>query len=393
MTEKLFVKDVYLKETEMLLTDKKLENGKLKLAFDKTVFYPEGGGQLCDTGFIGEYEVSDVKEEKGTAIIWHTVEKANENDFEIGKSYLGKLNWQERFSHMQMHAGEHIVSGVFLKLYNGANNGFYMGKDHVRIDIDLPTVTDEMLSNVEKVSNEVIWSDLPINTYFFKTLEEAKTLPLRKDIKAGENISVVVIGPKENMVDCCACCGTHPITTGQIGLVKIIKTEKYKGMTRLYIKIGQEALKDYTNRQKITDALSVKYSCEVSDIEKAIFTSDQKAIEINKKYSALKNSLLLEEEKKLNENISEKVYYYDYFSTDDLQLLANKLMGKLPDLVVFVSLLENSAVLAGNGTISCGELVKQYAPSCNGRGGGKPNLARAIFTNKTDLDSFIEKIK
>ena len=103
------------------------------MACESTIFFPEGGGQLCDLGTLNGVAVTDVKEDKETGTVWHTV--ADASGFDPGKTVRAVLDWQRRFDHMQMHCGEHILSGRFHELFGVENHGFHMGEDYMTIDM------------------------------------------------------------------------------------------------------------------------------------------------------------------------------------------------------------------------------------------------------------------
>ena len=406
MTEKLYVKDVYLKEAELTLSEVKEEKGKLKAAFSSSLFFPEGGGQLCDTGEIAGYTVTDVKEDKESGTIWHTLEpKAGAEVLEPGKSYTARLDWKKRFEHMQMHCGEHILSGAFYKLYGAVNKGFHMGAEYTTIDIDLPEdspykeISPEMAAAAERLANEAVWADLPVQTIFFDTADEARKLPVRKAIKFEEDISVVVVGDLNDPADCCACCGTHPKSSGQIGIIKITHTEKYKGMYRCYVKCGFSAYEDYCEKQLIADTLGLKYSCDPKDLEKTLAAAETKTEEIYKKYSSLKGYYLRKTEEEFREKLktpkekSIRIECFEQFPADDLQTMLRKMEDVITEPVALVSPREHTAVLASSGAPDCGKIVKECAPIYHGKGGGKPNIARAIFEKAEDLELFLDLVE
>ncbi len=395
-TNRLYQNNVYLKECSQTLTG--LEEGEiLKASFDSTIFFPTGGGQLCDSGVIAGHRVVDVKEDKETGIIYHFLEKEGES-LEVGKSYAASLDWDRRFSHMQMHCGEHLLSGAFLKLFGAHNKGFHMGDDYVTIDIDWDgkEMSADMIAEAEALANSWIYQDIPVETRWFGTAKEAMSLPCRKEIKAGENISVVLIGSENDPADCCACCGTHPQTTGQIGIIKIVHREKYKAMNRFYVKCGAQALDDYSNKQEILGTISKKYSCDINDLEKTLEAAEAREKEIYKKYSGLKGYYAAIEEDQLKEKLllpkdkSIRVYSYEQFDLNDLQNMARKLEGDIKDVTVLVSARENSCIIASDGKTDCGKLVKDNAPIYGGKGGGKPKLARAIFDSKEKLELYLD---
>lgn len=409
-TEKLYQKDVYLKEAELAVTAIENCKGKVRIAFESTIFFPEGGGQPCDRGFAGGVEILDVKEDKDTGIVWHlTALDAEEGrdpslgigPFEVGKTVSAKLDWERRFDHMQMHCGEHVLSGVFHSLFGVENHGFHMGEDYMTIDMaaeDGSAVTEDMVCRAELECNRVIWENLPVTTRWFESREEANSQPVRKAIKFDEEISVVFIGDPAAPADCCACCGTHPSTTGQIGIVTVIKAESYKGMTRITLKAGRHAYLELTRRSKIASNLGQKYSCDVNLIEERIAAAEAKNNEIRRELGELKTALLKQEEEKLRAAFMEgeshfRVFRYAMESADDLQTLARKAEDGITQAAALYSEKDTSVVLVSPGNPPCGQLVKEYAKMYGGKGGGTPRLARAIFSKKEDAELFMDLIE
>ena len=398
-TERLYQKDVYLREADLTVTEVREYKGKQQVACESTIFFPEGGGQLCDLGTLGGVAVTDVKEDKETGTVWHTV--ADASGFDPGKTVKAVLDWQRRFDHMQMHCGEHILSGRFHELFGVENHGFHMGEDYMTIDMlakDGSPITDEQILQAELAANEVIWRNVPVVTTWFDTAEEALSMPVRKEIKFGEDISVVTVGSVDAPLDCCACCGTHPSTTGQVGLVTVLKAENYKGMTRMTIKAGRPAFEEARTRSKIASQLAQKYSTEVSTLLDREAANDAKNDEVRRELSELKSALSKQEEEKLREALpkaegSLAVFRYPLMSADDLQSMARKAEDICTKPSALFSEKDKTVVLATPGTPAAGQLVKDYAGMYGGKGGGSKTLARAIFSKKADAELFMDLIE
>lgn len=398
-TERLYQKDVYLREADLVVSEVREYKGKMQVACGSTIFFPEGGGQLCDLGTLDGVPVTDVKEDKETDAVWHTV--ADASAFDPGKTVHAVLDWTRRFDHMQMHCGEHVLSGRFFELFGAENHGFHMGEDYMTIDMlarDGSALTEEMIEQAELAANEVIWRNVPVHTTWFDTAEQAHSMPVRKEIKFGEDISVVTVGDLDAPLDCCACCGTHPSTTGQIGLVTVLKAENYKGMTRITIKAGRLALLESLQRSKIASLLAQKYSCEVSTLLDREAANDAKNDEVRRELSELKNALSKAEEEKLREALpkaegSLAVFRYPLMSADDLQSMVRKAEDMFTKPAALYSEKDKTVVLATPGTPAAGQLVKDYANMYGGKGGGSRTLARAIFTKKADAELFMDLIE
>lgn len=440
-TTKLYQTDTYLKEWDAcILAAETASDGRYLIQLDRTAFFPEGGGQGADHGVIrvilpdaqdAAFSVIDVQED-GDAII-HTIEfldpsaKAAAGD--AGAPVAAKcltegckvrctLDWDRRFEHMQRHCGEHILSGAFYRLFGGANHGFHMGQDYMTIDIALEDgspVTPEMARQAELLANQVIWDDQPVSVSYFDTREEAEQLPLRKALAFDEAISIVTIGDLSDPApaDCVACCGTHPSTTGQVGLIKIYKVEKYKDMTRIYCDAGRKALADYQQKHEILTELSNQYSSSIKEFPAKLRIQEEKNAAIRSQLHQLKKAWIESESAKLDALLEEVgttddsmiqssgsetpviLYLLEHLSMDDAFTMAKPYMGTLhagnahPLLLLYVKK-EHSCVLVSDGTVHCGKLVKEYASFYQGKGGGNDVSARAIFTTDENVRLFAD---
>ena len=429
-TTKLYQTDRYLTEWEATITSVTHEKDTLLLTLDRTAFFPEGGGQSCDLGMIGAYEVIDVQEKDG--VVYHTAkaagiidaadiadaagtpDTANAGDAaggiadavpafptqpNPGDTVSCKLDWGRRFDNMQRHCGEHILSGVFYQLFGGVNRGFHMGTDYMTIDISLeenPGITEityEDALKAELAANEVIWSDAPVTVMAFETREEAEKMPLRKALAFDEDITIVSVGSVENAADCVACCGTHPSSAGQVGLIKVFKVENYKGMFRIYFEAGQRALKDYAKKHDILTQLSNQYSSSVEDFPEKLRTQEEKLASLKDELFHIKKALIENECMKLEELLAHNddasiAYPIKQLSLPDVFNMAKRYRGKCKQLIMLYSQADTSYVLVSSGKPDCGALVKEYASFYKGKGGGNKVSARAIFSCKEDADLF-----
>lgn len=467
-TTKLYKNDRYLKECESVITSvynagssNKEDASTLHITLDKTLFFPEGGGQSCDTGFIGSGEIIDVQEAENDEVIHTVLWKTSVPEPVPGEKVSCRLNWSRRFDNMQRHCGEHILSGIFFDMFGGVNRGFHMGQDYMTIDISLeetpgrygictsgsaadgtassdasqgtecPEITEityDMAMDAELEANKVIWSDAPVTVMHFETREEAGSLPLRKALAFDEDISIVCVGSPDKASDCVACCGTHPSTAGQVGLIKIYKVEKYKGMFRIYFEAGQRALRDYRMKHSMIAELSDRYSSSVEDFPDKLKAQEEKLRAAKDELYHIKKALTEKECVQLDEILagadeSVIVYAPAHFSLDDAFDMAKNYMSsgksgkggkggkknKKSDaasasseapartlnskLLMLYSEKDTSYILVSDGAPDCGSLVKEYASFYKGKGGGSRNSARAIFETAEDAGLFADLIK
>lgn len=401
------------------------------IQLDQTAFFPEGGGQGADHGQLrlidsdseAVFSVIDVQEDGD--LIWHTVclpDPADGSSEPTGElcTILSEgckvhciLDWDRRFEHMQRHCGEHLLSGAFYRLFSGANHGFHMGQDYMTIDIaleDQSPVTPEMAHQAEMLANQAIWDDLPVSVSYFDTREKAEQLPLRKALAFDEAISIVTIGELSETsdtepADCVACCGTHPSTTGQVGLIKIYKVEKYKDMTRIYCDAGRKALTDYQRKHEILTNEANRYSASVEEFPEKLRIQEEKMNAVRNELYHLKKTYIEAEKEKLDTVLGDIdqsgsktpviLYPLLHLSMDDAFTMAKSYMGNIraskthPLLLLYVPA-QTSCVLVSDGTVHCGKLVKEYASFYQGKGGGNDVSARAIFTSDEDARLFAD---
>lgn len=390
-TLKLFQNDVYLSHctSTVMKTDGDL------VALDETVFFPEGGGQSCDKGTINGCDVTHVKEKDG--IVWHKVPGHSLTD---GDTAECSIDWEHRFDNMQRHLGEHIVSGMWYRAFGGVNMGFHMGDEYMTIDIGFPddknlTATMEMAMQVEDMANSIIWRDLPVNTVFCRTAEEASVLHLRKKPSVSENITVVSVGDPSDPEEAVACCGTHPSTTGQVGLVRIFKVEKNKNMYRVYLEAGRRALLDCRKKDRLLTELAGSFSTAPESLWKKIQADRQKYQDLSARHAILRNSVISQRRDEILKIKDDKIIHMSWsdLDTDDLMHLGQPLGNEIAGILILEHQPSSTVLLFSSGVPDCSRLVKDNASVFRGKGGGRKEAARAIFPDEENMNSFIISVK
>lgn len=200
------------------------------VVLDQTAFYPEGGGQSYDLGTLGGVEVTQVHEREG--IIYHRCKEA----LEPGSFVPGSIDWPRRLEHSQHHSGEHIVSGLIHQRFGYHNVGFHMGAESVMIDFDGPIEPWE-LQQIEDQANRAVWENLPVRCWYPEPEELAGISYRSKKALTGAVRLVEIPG-----CDLCACCGTHVMQTGEIGIIKLLSCVKFHQGVRIELLCGSKAL-------------------------------------------------------------------------------------------------------------------------------------------------------
>ncbi len=244
MTELLYMLNCYLKEFDAEVVDiVKDENsdGSFLIELDRTAFYPRGGGQPNDTGFITKtnsnikLKVVDVLKKEGK--VFHKVE-GSPDELKRGDKIHGTVDWQRRYYFMRCHTAAHVLSAVINKETNALITGNNISEDKVRIDFNLENFDREAFKHYEEEANRIIKEGHEV-TLSLMPREEAFKIPslvkLKKQLP--ETIKTVRVVKIEG-VDTQACAGTHVKNTREIKGVQIIKLEnKGKNNRRVYFKL------------------------------------------------------------------------------------------------------------------------------------------------------------
>ncbi len=249
-TERLYYADPYLRAFTARVTGCAEDKNGWLVTTGRTAFYPEGGGQPADRGFLGGAAVLDVHERGGEVI--HLCDRA----LAVGEEVRGELDWLRRFDHMQQHSGEHIVSGMLCARFACHNVGFHMGAESVIIDYDADIPWDALCA-VEADANRYLTEDHAVEIGFYSgaaldAIDYRSKKPIPGEVR-------IVRFPG---ADCCACCGTHVAHSGEIGIVKFLSAQRFRGGTRIALLCGARALRHLTavwdENQRTAQLLSAK---------------------------------------------------------------------------------------------------------------------------------------
>lgn len=386
MTKKIYETNQYIKECTANIINKENIDNKLYLELDQSIFFPNAGGQPSDKGTINESKILNViiKDNK----LLHQVDKIPKSN-----TVLCKLDWHTRLDNMQQHCGEHILSGVLLKHYNINNIGFRVGKDDVTIDIDSQNLSKEDILIIENLCNDIIYKNIPIDIKIYKDINKISDIDIRKDIIAKNYIRIVNI-PN---IDIVACCGSHPGTTGEVGILKIIKVDNFKTNARIHFLCGKRALNHYQKNHNIITKLFKLFS---SNINTLLSTSEQfidKNSNLQLKYKTLHNMYIDKFSDDLIRTSSNNfiIESLDYNQFINIQNIASNILQK-DKYTVLLSIKESNFIVFANNkseTIDCGNTFRDKLKNYNGKGGGNKNIAFANFQNYNDLKNFFNYIK
>ena len=438
MTRQLYYEDVYLKEFDAEVTRCFQSQDGYHIYVDRSAFFPEGGGQSGDRGVLtvttgslsaemllcrpdadaaAEYAASDTTqcrqkedaaaedaarentaaddgkdampgriEVKDTRLDGDDIYLVCDRELPAGTKIHGTLDWQFRFDRMQNHSGEHIVSGIIHRRYGFDNKGFHMSPDRMTIDLS-GEIPAEDLADIEREANGIVWQDVPVITDVY-TEEEAEQVEFRSKKELHGSIRVVTIPG----ADVCACCGTHVRRTGEIGPVRIISHERFRGGSRLELMCGRWAYEYmssvFLQNQEVSRLVSARPLQTASYVERHLGEeAELKSQLVRYNYERI------DEKARQLENRGNVLIFAEAFSPVLVQKLAAKVMETCGGICIAMSGTDENGCryAAGQKNGDLKDLVRAMNAALGGRGGGKPFFQQgSISASREETERFLK---
>lgn len=391
-TEKLYYQDHHLAEfTAQVLSctwnEKKQWYG---VVLDRTAFFPEGGGQYADPGELGGIPVEDVREQNGEII--HFLKKP----LETGSRVEGKIDYKERFSRMQQHSGEHIVSGLVHRYYGYENVGFHLGEFLVTMDFD-GVLAMEQLAQIEYEANEAVAADLEIQVTY-PSKEELETLEYRSKKELSGQIRIVTVPG----YDVCACCAPHVNRTGEIGIIRLVDAVRYKGGTRVSMVCGFRALQDGREKEESVRQISHLLSAKPGEVAGAVKRLQAEAQQYKEKLTRLQSRYL---EQKLDEMVAQALAEGKETSADVLlfeEELDKNVARRFVDsgmrrICGICGTFLGTDATGYQYTLGCEHMdmkavLKDFHQAFPGKGGGKPEMVQGtVKAERAEIEMFFNE--
>ena len=368
-TIRLFDKDSYLQSFDaIVLSCESHENG-FAVVLDQTAFFPEEGGQSADTGTLGDARVLDVQERDG--VICHYTS----DPLQAGTKVHGQLDFDERYRKMQIHSGEHIVSGLMHRKYGFNNVGFHLGGE-ITMDFD-GELSREQLNQIEDEANRIIYENVAI-TAEYPSSEVLAATEYRSKLDLSENVRLVTIGE----YDACACCAPHVARTGEIGMIKLLDAIRYKGGMRIHFLAGSAALAHYRKTWQDVAQLSAMLSVKQSEVVEGV---QKKEADIEKKaalISSLRRQLLDYKIAALQHTDGNLCIFTDDPDMLSLRLLVNAGVQQCTGICAAFS--GNDAdgyrYIMGSASADLKMLSKPINAALGGKGGGSAQMIQGSCT-------------
>lgn len=377
-TQKLYYLDAHQKTfTAAVLSCVPGKHG-YDVVLDRTCFYPEGGGQPGDTGSLSGVRVTDTHE-RGDEIVHFC-----DAPLAVGETVEGAIDYDRRFSFMQLHSGEHILSGIVHRRFGYENVGFHMGTDFVTIDFSGMLGPDD-LAAVEAEANERIWKNIPIRITW-PSPDELAAIPYRSKKELTGQVRIVTIPD----VDICACCGTHVSNTGEIGFVKIFSCVKFHDGVRLEILCGRRALQYMSalveQNRRVSGLLSAK-PLQTADATARLLEAEAalklRAAQLEEQVFAQKAQALA--------GAGNVLLFEPPMTPDSVRRLTDLVMTACGGrAAVFAgSDAEGYKYAVGEADGDLRQFVKELNAELHGRGGGKPFFAQgSVAASRAGIEAF-----
>ncbi len=384
MTERLYLQDSHLcRNTARVTTCVKTDKG-YEIELDRSVFFPNKGGQPCDLGTIGTAKVLDVNE-AGDRLVHLCSEP-----LEPGTEVEAVIDWARRKDIMEQHTGEHLLSWCAWNLYGAVNVGFHCALDYATLDLDI-SLTAEQLKQIEQLANRVARENRAVTAVIYKTEEELEGLPLRKHTEGlTAPIRVVTI----EGADSCTCCAPHVKHTGEIGLLKITQAAAYKGGMRLTFLCGGRAYTYAAMLQEAMDGMARSFSTGVDKVSAAVEKMNGEldaAKRQNKSLSARLEGYYSRELKEKARDIKGKKLLVEIVEDTDPKRLRPLCQSTLEAKALTLLLCPNgeqvSYILMCKGiNLDMGEVIQAVNAALGGKGGGRGDMAQGSARKPAGLE-------
>jgi alanyl-tRNA synthetase len=384
---RLYYSDSYLRVFSARVVARDTFGGNPAVALDQSAFYPEGGGQPADRGTLNGVAVLDVQARDG--VVWHMLERELPRD-----AVEGEVDWPRRFDHMQQHHGQHLLSAAFVEALGLQTVSFHLGALMATIDLDAPVLGAEQVAAAESLANEVVWQDRPVQARFVSAGELA-ALPLRKAPAVSGPVRVVSVPGFDHS----ACGGTHPSSTGGVGLIAVRGWARQKSGVRVEFVCGGRALRDYRRVNGITSQLAAGLSVAPDDLPATIERLRASEAGARKALEAAQGELLDAEAARLlaqaaavgDMRVVRAVIHGR--SVEALRALAQRVVASAGAVAVLGLSAERAQLLVARSadvSIDAAAALRAALPLIEGKGGGSPSLAQGSGPNGAGLDAALD---
>ena len=367
-TVRLYDQDAYATkfEAEVLACEEveKKEKKVYQVWLDQTLFFPEEGGQSPDMGTIDGIKVLDVqiKDE----VITHTLAAP----LAVGTMVKGVVDWKHRFYNMQQHSGEHIFSGIVHNRFGYDNVGFHLSDSIVTMDFN-GVITAEDIEKIETEVNQAIIENIPVEVSY-PTKEELKVLEYRSKIEIEGQVRIVTIPG----YDVCACCAPHVRRTGEIGMLKVMNVQSYKGGVRISILCGFRVLEAFRQKADIITELMAQFSTNQEALVENVTKLKNTNQTMKNQLASAKQELMEYKVAAIPEDSENAILFESDLETPVVRNVVNGLVEQFAGIsAVFVGDDENGyQFIVGSKNKDCRAIAAALREKLSARGGGSDKM-------------------
>lgn len=392
MTDRLYYQDSFLYHFDAVVRSV-VQTPRPAVILDRTAFYPTSGGQIHDTGWLvsadAKFRVTEVADMEDGHVV-HYLE-APLKDVQPGTRVHGEIDAARRRDHMQQHSAQHVLSAVFVRLFNMPTVSFHMADDYCSIDLDTPSLSKDQVESAERLTNEIIFEDCSVDVRFV-TRDEAEKLGLRK-LPPAERDQLRLIDIRD--WDLTACGGTHVSRTGQIGGVFLRKTEKVRQGYRVEFVAGQRAVGTARRDFNTLTETAALFSAHIYDVSQQARKSLDEIRVLRREFEQSRDELAAAQAATLladtPESQGRKVIVRTFSGRDlnFLKLLAQKLTRQSSAVVALLATESPQPALvfaqSPGQPHDMGKLLKETLTKLGGRGGGSKDLAQGGLAQSAGL--------
>lgn len=366
------------------------EKNLYELVLDKTLFFPEAGGQSCDKGNINIENSTTIVERvviDNEDVITHIIHSEIPLQLEnLAKAEIyGKIDWIHRFSNMQQHSAEHIFSGIVHRKYGFENVGFHLSDNNVTMDYS-GYLTPEQVTEIEFETNKVIAQNISISCYY-PNENELNNINYRCKSELSGDIRIVEI----KGIDICACCCPHVKQTGEIGLMKVISSIRYKGGTRLSILCGFRALEYFNSLYAQMGELKSLLSAEQSEVVNTVTLLRNEKDELKNKLIEVSKNLLISEIDNLPTG-SPALIFADEINPKSQREALNYLISKRNNYcgILVGNDKKGYSYLIGSNNLDSVLVQAKLKEGLNAKGGGKKEMIQGfIEASRNEIEALL----
>jgi alanyl-tRNA synthetase len=403
MTEPVYYTDPYQSEFEAHVVSTAPDTTSVWIELDRTCFYPEGGGQPADRGWLDDMRVLDVQKRDGR--ILHLIDAGsaeagsadgpggtpeNNTALKVGATVYGRLDEAMRRDYMQQHTGQHIISAAMIEIGGYETISVHQGEEYTTVDFSAADIPSENLERAEERANAVVGENRPVITFHAES-NESEALGLRRPPKFEGRIRIVEV----EGIDRVACGGVHCTRTGEVGIIKLIGTEKIRGNVRTVWKIGDRALADYRLKTEVCNTLVDAFSAKIPELPDRAAKIEENLRQAEYEIGQLQKRLAAQIAEGLvaaGENVgagaagSEAPSVITRHFTDEAKELFRAVAEDLAERPGIAALLTNETddrlqwiIVATEGVeFDFNRIRGELLPFVDGKGGGKPPIWQGV---------------